>query len=705
MGRMPLLLTFVLTLAALTAGVLTLTAVPEPASAQAAAYAYDGQGTKIAVRPLDDPANPYRGQYGEIEAWLIEHAETYEEWRARSMAEMEAQRAALPDPKGPLHVVRNDVTAFVTPEGWLKPMPLPPSFRLMPSNREPGTPAEEINRHAGPRADFKQEDIYYLIAPETALPAPLLAERQELQERQRFDGVPPIPAWLGTRPPQKLHFAPNGDYLVYGPLNRHYEPAPWVDPGSPRGEPADQPRAEAWYRYSSDGKLLGTLPGSEDGNDVSWTKLFWPEADTMLNSHPRDERNISIARQGWWVGWTDPRSFRDPEDGPPVVEVYAAWDYLGKPLPLDQPVPTELATFWNYGQDRIAEAYALQLKYGVTSAETLSPYESTPQGPVVVDPTPLPWPRTAHKNYGPGEIRVLAQDDPANPYRGQYSDWDRWIWQQFGARDPKEPRFYAPGDKRIGGTWANYYRTWRSVFVPVTDDGAQVPLVVVGQQDAQRELGWDRRDPSNHEWKSGNYSMSAAGELDWAQWTQYTAARLGNALGLYPRMPDWLLAQPVAYVSFVPNGDVVTHGPLGSYDTSPDLDLPDRYKAGRDAPYHVYGPDGRLKATLPLRQTGGWARHYWPAELAAKIDAWQAEGRSIETEDGYTLIFSGPRYGKDEKGNSHKVDPPPALIAAYDWNGTPMDIAQPLTRPDYHTLSLRWDEVRDVAAGQALVGQ
>jgi hypothetical protein len=701
MQRMPLPLTLSLLLIASATGAATLTARPRPASAQATGYAYDGQGATIAVRPLDDPANPYRGQYGELEPWLLEHAETYEQWRARTTAELAAQRAALPDPKAPLTFRDRSVMLFVTPEGWVKPSQASPFNNLGSEAVVPGTPAEEINRYAGRLPDSQPQQTFYLIAPESALPAPLLSQRQEAQERAQIKDWPLIPAWLGTRPPLRTIFVPNGDIVVEGPLNRHYATAPWAE-GSPSLTGPRAPVGETWYRYTRDGQQLAQFQPPPD-HSLNWFKLFWPDMEQAINMYRPDGHNLAVSYSQLWVGWTDPRSIRNIEDPVPVVNVYAAWDYSGRPLALDKPMPAELIQTREADQYAIAELYALQLKYGVTGADTLSPYEGTAQGPVVVDPAPLPWPRTAHKNYGPGEIRVLAQDDPANQYRGQYSVWDRWIWQQFGARDPRQPLFYAPGDKRLGGTYVNFFETWRNVFVPVDDNGAQVPLAVVGQWDAQRQLGWDRRDPSNHVWKSGNYSMSAAGELDWAQWTQLTAERLGNTLGLYPQAPAWLLMQPVSHVTFVPNGDVVTHGPLGSFDTSPELDLMERYKAGRDAPYHIYGADGALKATLPLRSTGGWTRRYWPADLATKIDAWQAEGKDVETVDGYTLVFSGPRYGRDEKGNGYKLDPPPRLLAAFDWDGRELDITQPLTRPDYHCLSLEWHEIRDVAAVQALV--
>src|SRR5207237_115401 len=96
----------------------------------------------IAVRPLDDPANPYRGQYGELEPWLLAHSETYEQWRARSAAELAAQRAALPDPTGPLSFENHSVMLFVTPEGWVKPALQHPFNSIGRELPAPGTPAE-----------------------------------------------------------------------------------------------------------------------------------------------------------------------------------------------------------------------------------------------------------------------------------------------------------------------------------------------------------------------------------------------------------------------------------------------------------------------------------------------------------------------------------------------------------------------------------
>jgi hypothetical protein len=298
---------------------------------------------------------------------------------------------------------------------------------------------------------------------------------------------------------------------------------------------------------------------------------------------------------------------------------------------------------------------------------------------------------------GRGSIRVLPRDAADNPYRGQYTAWDDWVWQQYAARNPNE-KLGAPGQSIAQPV--NYYSVWRELWLPVDAQGALLPLAQAGLAEARSRLGFDHRSPRGWDWRTGAYQFNANGELDDAQWTQFMAEKLRLTLALYPTAPDWLASQPAAHVVFVPNGDIVTYGPLGSFDTAPDTKYADRFKAGATAPWYVYGADGQLKGTVP--SGGEWVQFYRSDALKAQLAADTAAGRFVNVVDGITVVFAGPTYTTDANHYIHWVEPQPALVAAYAWDGTPLDTAQPLTLPDYHNVTLDWHAVQWAHAASAL---
>jgi hypothetical protein len=683
-----------LTLAGATPAAWAAAAAPTPPGSVPLAYASDG--SSITVRPLDDPANPYRGQYGDIERWVYGHAESFDQWKARGLAEQQALlKASGGSP--PAAMPPTSVFLDVNAAGW----PLPRSGRDTDRSwqTQPGTPEEILNRQYGRSLPPPTEKRYFIPAPLAGLPASLNAELTEEQERQRLFRQPRIPAWLGTRPPLSAVFMPNGEIVTYGELNLHYT-APAGYAHSELSYLVGEPVGETWYRYSADGKLLGTVQNTR-AHYADWHSLYWPQMQATLDAFPRDGKQLSTNFCGYWIGLTDPLSWHPPGQKVKPAQVYAAWSYDGQPLDLNAAVPAELAGYQQMlGQRDLTELYALEVKYGPTGRLDPSPYEGQPDGPQVVDPAPRPWPVTAGSMSDSAQfIRVMPREAEANPYRGQYTGWDEWAWRQHNAPRPDAVKMSA-GDALPQAEPVNFYSPWREVWLAVDANGALEPLAQSGLAEARAKLDYDRRDLRAQPWRFGSYQFYAAGELDSAQWAQFMAQKLQLTDSLYPAIPQWLAGQPVAEVVFVPNGDVITNGPLGSFDTAPDTKYDDRFKAGRSGPWYVYNADGQPKGTVPPGQE--WMGLYRAPGLRAQLEADKAAGRYVQGADGYTLVFAGPPYTRGADNRAVWADP--QLLAAYDWDGTPLDVTQPLTRRDFRCIMLEWHEVQWLNDTRALGG-
>jgi hypothetical protein len=673
------------------------------AAAGEAVQAYQGDGSSIAVRPLDDPANPYRGQYSALERWVVQHAESFEHWHERALAEQQqiSAEAVAKGLQGPVAGPDTTLFVFVDSNGWVKAEQAQPSYR--DPWREPGTPHDVLNRtRALPAAPAVQTLSYFIPAPLADLPAELKAYKQETRERWKAASLPPIPAWLGSRPPLRAIFMPNGDVVTYGPLNLHY--APRLPEQADDWRPLDVPAGEIWYRYSAAGRLLGQH-GPEHVYGNPWFSLYWPQLEQTLAAFPRAGRELDVTYSGYWVALTDPMRLEPPDFKLPDIQVYAAWSYSGQPLDLASNVPDEIGGLMRQAEQRtLAEVYALQVKYGLTDQQAVSPYAGQPDGPLAVDPAPRPWPAMASGvRGGPDYVRMLDPQAEANPYRGTYTSWDAWVWQQRNAVKPGPRKVWSGNDPSgFKGEPLDFYDTWRELWLPVDDNGALPPLAQAGLIEARARLERDHRQVGG-DWRNWKYNTVAQGELDAGQWTALLGEKLRLALPLYPAVPEWLEAQPAVEVIFVPNGDIVTYGPRGSFDMSPGVAPDERNRAGRAAALYVYAPDGQPKGTVEAGQS--WVSFYRAPALNAQLDAARAAGRTVEENDGITLVFAGPLYAQDEKRHWHSVVPPPALLEAYAWDGTPLDISQPLTLPDYHGVMLPWHEVQWVHDVRALRGE
>ena len=179
---------------------------------------------------------------------------------------------------------------------------------------------------------------------------------------------------------------------------------------------------------------------------------------------------------------------------------------------------------------------------------------------------------------------MRSLNDPANPYLGQYTEWDQWMCEH--AHEPTDEERAAYFDGKLPATWC-----WNSLAV--THEGYVVPYSV-GMEGA-------RRFAANGHQADGSCSMNFQ---VFADMPAELKQRLDDFdISVYARyvmaIPQWLAASPPLSARIWPDGSVTTHGALGSYRGESDVvQLGADSWTFTDDPYCLYAADGTL-----LKQT------------------------------------------------------------------------------------------------------
>ncbi|MDQ3023082.1 MAG: hypothetical protein M3R04_01660, partial [bacterium] len=366
--------------------------LPQPNAAEH--LARNSAGASIAVKPIDDPANPYAGQYGAFDRWLHEHyvpalspeeQKFYPGFRADMREAWTEFRAQYPEHWAFLR-------GKVDEQGWQVPA------RTQSLNKEPETAKtirEYVTAQQQQSKSFEerirqQNEMFYFDA--VGMYTPELREQIKGESYRRLaPEYPAIPAWLGSNPPLQTVFVPNGEILTYGPLGLHVT----SERERQRLWP-DFPPGETWYRYSTDGKLLGTQqawPGHR-APDTGWAEVYhdWREFNVQLRTAHEDWSYVSTL-PGGIRAYSSVEEVRNPETPGMVTreprEAVAAFDFDGHWLDLDAPIDLAKRHLGTpTGRSTLSGVFAAQIELGLTRAYTLSPHTGTPEGPAVVDPTP-----------------------------------------------------------------------------------------------------------------------------------------------------------------------------------------------------------------------------------------------------------------------------------------------------------------------------
>ncbi|MCC7476981.1 hypothetical protein IT575_00865 [bacterium] len=655
------------------------------------------------LQPLDAPGNPYAGKYSELDAWVYANATLMsdEEYIAQYGPGPEARVLASTRPEGWVLEV-----GYADEQGFMLPMAEQYRRRQQVFSRE--RPADSILFRMTPDLPdriFAGLHKFY----SAGVLAPQLAQLQkELWSQIDPASYPTIPAWLGENPPLRTIFVPNGEILCIGPLGLRY-----TEDETPRFY---ENQGLLTYRYSGEGQLLGTYDFARP-EAADWLLIYWPEMNSELGKYQGTGlgRHFGFGFVSIIKDESDPLMLGVVPPDQSKRNILASFDYDGTPIDPFQPTPRMAQHYGTALQSStVARAYQGQLESGLTSRDSQSPFAGKPNGPVLTDSAPRPRPLiagdrysgrslsleecTVHDGRSKRWVLVLPLDDPSNPWRSKYGPWDRWLLDQQGQSNPAvtaalekqrrqqselrarlatEKREASADEQRVlsdYGVRMDLSDPWQRFELQVSPEGYVIPYAISSVaellEDASRELLGSQRGEQD---RAYSFSLSAGGLMPADMQALLYEAQQDQleAKGLaFPRVPAWLMEQPVERAAFAPNGDVITYGPLGSYN--PDLTLEygnQRRTESFDEQYHRYGPDGQELAALPSATP---ACALYNLALLQRFSDLEASGMHWNSFAGVTLV-------RDAQSRE--------VTEAYDWDGTPLPLDQPRCG---HPLAMRW---------------
>jgi hypothetical protein len=325
--------------------------------------------------------------------------------------------------------------------------------------------------------------------------------------------------------------------------------------------------------------------------------------------------------------------------------------------------------------------------------------DSVEKRPHRAEPPPsasLPQPYATHrfaKNIAGQELEMRDIADPANPYADKYSKLDMWLWEHYvPALSPEEQEVISArkGHEAWETFLAQYPEHWSFARANVDDNGWLIPRseqIFESADTRSRTIReyvtsiWtseERLEERDRKLREGYY-FNAVGIFPQELWAEDSPSLYRGELR---SIPAWLGKSPPLYTVFVPNGEILTYGPLGYVPEGADKPLtPSEYGFPSGELWHRYSAEGKLLGTYKprpshLSQTGNWEDVY------ADWEAFELRLRSAGMVPyGYTFLPLGARaYTISESQASDLVAghwPEQQLLGAYDYAGNPIDLDAP----------------------------
>jgi hypothetical protein len=267
------------------------------------------------------------------------------------------------------------------------------------------------------------------------------------------------------------------------------------------------------------------------------------------------------------------------------------------------------------------------------------------------------WPFEFGSSALPPGFELRPLDDPGNPYQEQYGEWDVWeyenyLWlceeygfDQFSADERCDFMNAEHDDPRLQNNGDH--------LLMVRGDGYLVPTAVMVTAQAEETglgFGWGSTlefagehicydvNTSFTIWSFGNMSE----EL---QNRKRTAENLSR-VSFTPSIPKWLADNPPMWVTFIPGNEIITLGPLGSWDDEEALSTGAWYR---------FSCDGELLGqTTPDQQW--WFEIFFPEFRQKWIELGDIPEIQFQDING---IITFCRYDPYEE------------LAVYDYMGNP----------------------------------
>jgi hypothetical protein len=252
---------------------------------------------------------------------------------------------------------------------------------------------------------------------------------------------------------------------------------------------------------------------------------------------------------------------------------------------------------------------------------------------------------------------VRGLDDPENPYRDDYKAWDLWIYMHE-LTVLEAQGISNPGIGRDG--W-NYYS------MSVDENGFPVPRLMATRDRYERlKHGSD----ANTEAGRCTHSIQAMGAMDFDMQHRMQLAE-DAVLGEYlPEIPQWLVRGAPEWAMILPDGEVVTRGPVGSMEQLAPAAAADQFEC-----YYRYSPEGVLVDKTELGQL--WLQLFWDADRV--IAKYNSDKVYFVDRNGYLVVIST---------DTRKT------AALYDLDGSRLNTSHPLDdRDGTRFYKIRGDEL------------
>jgi hypothetical protein len=160
--------------------------------------------------------------------------------------------------------------------------------------------------------------------------------------------------------------------------------------------------------------------------------------------------------------------------------------------------------------------------------------------------------------------------------------------------------------------------------------------------------------------------------------TAYEAAlRAGVPAPARLELPEWLRSAPPYRIALIPNGEILVYGPLGAWKPNwHELPKEERVPSGKT--WYRYSAAGEV---LGQWQEGtGSILGLWNPQADALLLSGKSQGYEVSENAGF-VVWPRPAPGGGE------------VVAAWDYDGTPVDFSQPLTRPGHLFKYYQWEQV------------
>lgn len=213
----------------------------------------------------------------------------------------------------------------------------------------------------------------------------------------------------------------------------------------------------------------------------------------------------------------------------------------------------------------------------------------------------------------PPGFTIRPLDDPDNPYKDSYGEWDVWELENYQWLCDEHGFDQLTEDERMDFMNAKHddprLQDDHGHFLTVRGDGFLVPHVdVMAGQSRGEGLGFGWGSTMQHHgitlayYVKTSFGIWSFGNIDEELWQRMERATgVAQAPAVAP-IPRWLADNPPMWVMFIPDNEIITLGPLGSWDDEEVLSTGAWYR---------FSADGELLGqTTPYQQW--WFEIFFP---------------------------------------------------------------------------------------------